>query len=127
MTFGGELGRINNELVAAPRIITGFDQTLGDNAVPTVAREKILANMALTREFLHRYADSAAIHPHSRHLLDINHRLNYAADLLIYESSRRSNTYFNKEAPSLKEPLTVDFFEATSLIFGLPCDFATFT
>ena len=43
MTFGGELGRINNELVAAPRIITGFDQTLGDNAVPTVAREKILS------------------------------------------------------------------------------------
>lgn len=118
MTFGGELGRINNELAAAPRIITGFDQTLGDNAVPTVAREKILANMTQTRELLRRYADSAAIHPHSRHLLDINHRLNYAADLLIYESSRRINTYFKKEAASLKEPLTVDFFEAVKPILA---------
>ncbi len=109
--FGGDTGEINRQISACPLLKQCDIRTLANDAVPSVAAEKLNAIFEENKKITEDYINSHDLHPLSVRLLR-NELLGQNADAFgEYEHVRIYKYMTNPEAPSLKENPDLSFYD----------------
>lgn len=108
--FGGELGDINRELAGCPEPEYLNIFKLSHDIVPSEFMKRLNERDATYRANIEAYIKSSALNPVTIKLLSANEKGKSAYDLLDYAMYYRDHARTDSTAPSLKEPIGLDYF-----------------
>ncbi len=116
--FAGELGAVNRDIHGAP---TPEHPWIGDiykTMTPSQATAEIMKWDADFGAKLDAYCAKPGLNPHAVKLLGINRRMLNAGHLLDYDMYRSDIAHTDSLAPSLKEPVTLGYFDFMKAIYA---------
>lgn len=116
--FGGDTGHINRELAAAPFAPAISMHSMAHDSVPATALKIILADNERYKTAIDRYKGSYDLHPVTKKVMDANADTDLIHNILDYAMYYDDMSRFDTAAPSLNEPLGIDFFEPVKGLFA---------
>ena len=117
--FGGDIGRINCELAAAPSAPATAVYQMAHDSVPSVALKVILADNERYKTEIDNYKVSSDIHSVTKKVMDADVNTDLIFNLLEYAMYRDDMSRYDTVAPSLKEPLDIGFFKPLKEAFAV--------
>lgn len=108
--FGGDVGEINVRLAGAPTRESAPVQEWASKLTPSEVAVKMAEIYRNDSTAVESYIDANGIDDYTATILRHNARGNYIFELCDYLLYRNNMRYDNPEAPSLAQPLTMDFF-----------------
>lgn len=108
--FGGELGDINRELAGCPESKRLELHKMSHDIVPSEALRRMNERDDSHRADIEAYMKSSALNPVTIKLLNANMQGEAARERLDYAMYHSDYARFDSTAPSLKEPIGLDYF-----------------
>ncbi|MDE6018530.1 MAG: thioredoxin family protein, partial [Muribaculaceae bacterium] len=109
--FKGDLGRINQELAAYQEDESYGVYQMAHDLTPSEAIKEITESYEKQMLKVDQYCEGKALEPTTRKLLEANVKSKYLFDVFEYARTLESIQRTDTLAPSLKEPLDLQYFE----------------
>ena len=109
--FGEELSRINKELAAYPQEVSYGVYQMAHDLTPSEAIQELTESYEKQMQKVDQYCEGKSLDPTTKKLLEANVKSKYLFDIFEYARTREGLQRTDTLAPSLKEPLDLQYFD----------------
>lgn len=116
--FGGDLSRINMEVAEYPSVVSYGVYAMARDLTPSEAIDRMTADYESQIQAVDEYVKGKALDSVTESLLKANVKSKYLFDVFEYARTREGLQRTDTLAPSLKEPLELNYFDSVKSLLS---------